>query len=84
MKSSAFVVLTNKVNNLSDDDANNVICHVKKIESEMIDEARSICGELENVDSFIIYNSKLTYIKVECGNYIKERWLKIKDILDYD
>ena len=82
MNSAAFAVLTNKLNNLSADEANKVIDYVNNVNNDLIDKARTICGEYEDVNSFIIYSSKITYIKVECGDYVDEKKIVISDILN--
>jgi hypothetical protein len=81
--STEFSVLTNKVNNLSADEANKVIDYMKKIIDNMVDKARSlsICGEFEEVSIDKLYSAKKIYIKVVCGNYVDEKKILVSDIL---
>ena len=82
--STEFAVLTNKVNNLSADEANKVINYMKKIIDEMVDKARSLYGEFEEVSIDKLYSAKKIYIKVVCGNYVDEKKILVSDILRID
>jgi hypothetical protein len=82
--STEFFVLTNKVNNLSADDANKVIDYMKKIIDNMVDKARSICGEFEEVSIDKLYSAEKIYIKIVCGNYVDEKKILVSDILRID
>ena len=82
--STEFAVLTNKVNNLSADEANKVIDYMRKIIHDMIDKARSLCGEFEEVSIDKLYSAKKIYIKVVCGNYVDEKKILVSDILRID
>jgi hypothetical protein len=77
-----LTVLTNKVNNLTVDQANKVISYVDKTNRELIDKARQSCGETDSVDCTILYSANTIYIKVECGDYRDEKRTAVSDILN--
>jgi hypothetical protein len=80
--STIFTVLTNRVNNLSSDEANKVIAYMKQLRNELIEKAEASDEPIgTSTEIFEGASSEHILINVRRGNFFEEKLIQTSDIL---